>query len=81
MDTVTAPRPTAVDVRPLTLVDRCDRCGSRAYLRATLPGGTDLLFCGHHGNAHRPALLVAGAQLHDETDRIDVARESSAAAA
>jgi hypothetical protein len=24
---------------------------------------------------------VAGAQLHDETDRIDVARESSAAAA
>ncbi len=77
MDTLTRP---AVDsgstTRPLTLTDRCDRCGSRAYVRASLPGGGELLFCGHHGNAHRPQLLVAGATLHDETDRLTVARES-----
>ena len=60
----------------LTAHDRCDRCGAQAYVRATLPGGTDLLFCGHHGNAHRPLLLVAGAELHDETDKLLVARES-----
>ena len=61
---------------PLTAADRCDRCGAQAYVRATLPGGTDLLFCGHHGNAHRPSLLVAGASIHDETDKLLVARES-----
>lgn len=79
VDTVTATRPVSTDARPLTVMDRCDRCGSRAYVRATLPGGSELLFCGHHGNAHRPALLVAGADLQDETDQLLVARESSAA--
>ena len=70
---------TSVERAPLTAADRCDRCGAQAYVRATLPGGTDLLFCGHHGNAHRPSLLVAGASIHDETDKLLVARESSAA--
>lgn len=79
-ETSTATRTAAVDATPLTVMDRCDRCGSRAYVRATLPAGTALLFCGHHGNAHRPALLVAGAALHDETDRLTAPRESSAAA-
>ncbi len=65
---------------PLTAQDRCDRCGAQAYVRATLPGGTELLFCGHHGNEHRPALLKAGAAIVDETDKLLVARESSAAA-
>ena len=65
---------------PLTAQDRCDRCGAQAYVRASLPGGTELLFCGHHGNAHRPSLLVAGASIHDETDKLLVRRESSAAA-
>ena len=75
METTTRPVPT--DSAPtLTLMDRCDSCRAQAYLRATMPSGTQLLFCGHHGNAHRPALLVAGASLHDETDRLTVARES-----
>ena len=65
---------------PLTAQDRCDRCSAQAYVRATLPAGTELLFCGHHGNAHRPSLLVAGASIHDETDKLLVRRESSAAA-
>ncbi len=75
-DTLTRP---AVDV-PLTQTDRCDRCGARAYVRATMPSGADLLFCGHHGNALRASLLVAGAALHDETGSLTAARESSAAA-
>ncbi len=76
MDTLTRP---STDTS-LTLTDRCDRCGARAYVRATLPLGGQLLFCGHHGNSHRPALLVAGADLHDETAALGVRRESSAAA-
>ena len=75
----TAPDTTS-GATPLTAHDRCDRCGAQAYVRATLPGGTALLFCGHHGNAHRPSLLVAGASIHDETDKLLVRRESSAAA-
>ena len=76
----TATRPATVDSTPLTVMDRCDRCGSRAYVRATLPAGTELLFCGHHGNAHRPSLLVAGAALHDQTDELVQRPDSSAAA-
>lgn len=66
----------AVDATPLTPQDRCDRCGARAYVRATLPTGAELLFCGHHGNAHRPSLLVTGAALHDETEKLLAAREN-----
>ncbi len=76
MDTLTRPVSTDSADRPLTLTDRCDRCGSRAYVRAVLPAGGELLFCGHHGNAHRAQLLVAGASLHDETAALTVARES-----
>ncbi len=89
MDTVTATRPvpdhsvsghTVPDpAAPLTLLDRCDRCGSRAYVRATLPVGTALLFCGHHGNAHRAALLGVGALVHDETHRLTAGQESNGA--
>lgn len=76
MTTATATTTTTLEMTALTAHDRCDRCGAQAYLRATLPAGTELLFCGHHGNAHRPSLLVAGAALHDETDRLLTARES-----
>lgn len=86
MDTLTtvpttdaAPGPSAPAYAPLTASDRCDSCGSQAYVRATLPSGSSLLLCGHHAASHRPALLVAGARLHDETGRLQVRRESSAA--
>ena len=39
-----------------TALDRCDRCGAQARVRAVLPGGGDLLFCGHHGRLHADAL-------------------------
>ena len=54
----------------LTAADRCDRCGARAYLRVTLPGGGELLFCAHHGRAHSPALRAADAEIQDESARL-----------
>ena len=51
----------------LTVADRCDRCGARAYVRVTLPGGGELLFCAHHGRAHQDALRAAEARIQDET--------------
>jgi hypothetical protein len=60
----------------LSRADRCDRCRARAYVRATLNVGAELLFCGHHANEHRAALAVAGASFHDETAKLTIARES-----
>ena len=36
----------------LTAADRCDRCGAAAKVRAVLPSGGELLFCGHHAKTH-----------------------------
>jgi hypothetical protein len=41
----TAPAPPAAS-------DRCDRCGAQAKVRVVLPGGGDLVFCGHHARAY-----------------------------
>lgn len=51
----------------LTTADRCDRCGARAYVRATLTTAAELLLCAHHAREHGPALLAQGATIADET--------------
>lgn len=56
--------------RPLTAADRCDRCGAHAYVRAVLSGGGELLFCAHHARKYGESLRAAGAEIHDETDRL-----------
>lgn len=65
MTTATAPSAT-----PLTAVDRCDRCGAQAYLRVSLQGGGELLFCAHHAREHGDKLREIAAYVHDETDRL-----------
>lgn len=54
----------------LTAADRCDRCGSQAYIRVVLAGGGELLFCGHHGRRHESQLRPQALSWHDETDRL-----------
>jgi len=61
-DVTTALAPT------LTAADRCDRCGARAYVRARLTSGGELLFCAHHGREHLPKLLDLATDIQDETD-------------
>ncbi|HEU5034132.1 MAG TPA: hypothetical protein VFT62_05150 [Mycobacteriales bacterium] len=51
----------------LSPADRCDRCGARAAIRATLPGGGDLLFCAHHGRQHAAKLKAVAVAIHDES--------------
>ena len=43
-----------------TALDRCDRCGAQARLRAVMATGL-LLFCNHHGNKYRHGLHAANA--------------------
>ncbi len=49
----------------------------QAYVRAVLVGGGDLLFCAHHGRKYTEALRANGADIQDETDRLN---ETSATA-
>ena len=50
---------------PSAALDRCDRCGAQAVLRAVLPKG-ELFFCGHHARRHAEALAQAGVVVEDE---------------
>ena len=54
----------------LTVADRCDRCGARAYVRVTLPGGGELLFCAHHAREHGDKLRQIAANVIDETKKL-----------
>lgn len=54
---------------PLTVADRCDRCGAQAYVRVMLNVG-ELLFCAHHARAHAPAYEGIAVEVQDETDKL-----------
>jgi hypothetical protein len=58
---------TGITAAPITLTatDRCDRCGAAASIRAVLPTGGELLFCGHHGREHMVRLEELAAVIHD----------------
>ncbi|OLF12677.1 hypothetical protein BLA60_05160 [Actinophytocola xinjiangensis] len=47
----------------LTAADRCDRCGAAAQVRAILPSGGELLFCGHHARKHQERLRELAANI------------------
>jgi hypothetical protein len=51
-------------------VDRCDRCGARAYVRVVLPNDLELLFCAHHGRQHAAALAKIAVEIRDEFGRL-----------
>lgn len=55
---------------PLNALDRCDRCGAQAYVRATLLNGGELLFCAHHGKEYAEKLKTVAATIHDESQRL-----------
>jgi hypothetical protein len=53
----------------LTDNDRCDRCGSRAYVRVDLAAG-QLMFCAHHFQELEPRLREVAIHVLDERDRL-----------
>ena len=59
----------ATMTEPLTVADRCDRCGAQAYVRVVLPSG-ELLFCAHHAREHAPKFAEMATLVQDETDRL-----------
>ncbi|MBK9740056.1 MAG: hypothetical protein IPO93_11165 [Actinobacteria bacterium] len=61
---------TTLTAPALSATDRCDRCSAQAYVRVVLPGGADLLFCGHHWSRHETVLRPQAVQVVDETHRL-----------
>jgi len=61
---------TLAPTKPLTAVDRCDRCGAQAYVRVTLTNGGELLFCAHHMRRYGEELRKVAVDIHDETERL-----------
>ena len=55
---------------PLNALDRCDRCGAQAYVRALLLNGGELLFCAHHGKEYAEKLKVVAAKIVDESQKL-----------
>ena len=53
---------TLAETPALTALDRCDRCGAQAQVRAVLEHG-ELLFCGHHARQHGEALARVAVQV------------------
>ncbi len=54
----------------LNALDRCDRCGAQAYVRAVLLSGGELMFCAHHGKEYAETLKGLSAHIQDETSRL-----------
>ncbi|WCT05206.1 DUF7455 domain-containing protein [Rhodococcus qingshengii] len=63
--TLTSPQLTAAD-----RCDRCDRCGAGARVRAVLPTGGELLFCGHHATEHADRLREMNAVVSESEPAI-----------
>lgn len=74
------PAPSTPLVR---LLDRCDRCGSQAYHRATHSvTGHELLFCNHHGVAFKAGLIAQNFDIDDQSASLfAVTKPDSSAAA
>ena len=53
--------------------DRCDACGSQAYFRVYLEGGT-LDFCNHHYQKFAPRLNAI--EIRDESDKLHNQRKA-----
>jgi hypothetical protein len=55
---------------PLNSLDRCDRCGAQAYVRAILVSGGQLLFCSHHATSYAEGLKPVAAVIQDESEKL-----------
>ena len=61
----------------LNVTDRCDACGSQAYIWVNGVSG-DLLFCRHHFLKHEDKLREYAFEIIDETHKLGIKVESSA---
>lgn len=56
--------------RQLKVEDRCDRCGSQAFVIVKGIAG-ELFFCGHHYSKHEKSLVKYSYEIIDERQHIN----------
>jgi len=57
--------------RSLKVIDRCDACGSQAFVMVKLISG-ELMFCGHHYVKNQDKLNNQSYEIIDEREYINV---------
>ena len=62
--------------RQLKVIDRCDRCGSQAFVLVKGISG-ELMFCGHHYTKNQEALEKYAYEIVDERSYINAHSASS----
>ena len=62
---------TTITHTPLTVADRCDRCGAQAFVRIHLDAGKSLQFCGHHFRENESRLREIAVDVQDETTALN----------
>jgi hypothetical protein len=71
---------TLLDSMNLGALDRCDRCGAQAYVRAVLAAG-ELLFCAHHGREYGEKLAREAVLVQDNSSVLRGSSSSASSAA
>lgn len=67
---------SATDTKaPLSLQDRCDKCGAAAKVRATLITG-ELYFCGHHARKLGTPLVLKSIEVYDPEGVFNYGKQS-----
>lgn len=68
--TATLPQADRVETSLLSVADRCDSCGSQAYVRVEFPVG-ELSLCGHHFNKSEQRLRDLAVTVVDERYKLE----------
>jgi hypothetical protein len=68
---------TLEKTRKLLIADRCDRCGSQAFVLVRMIAG-ELYFCGHHYQKNQKILDKSAFEIIDERWAINEKSNSSA---
>lgn len=73
----TEERPAEVEEKTDTLriSDRCDSCGSQAYVGLVFEENKDLLMCAHHFAKWEPKLRESSIQIFDERWKLSSQRQ------
>lgn len=72
--TIEAPGPDAPEqTDTLSVSDRCDQCGSQAYVGVLFEIG-DLLFCAHHFAASEEKIRAVATRVFDERHKLSTQR-------
>ena len=70
MSQMTQTLTTTPPTEDLVVPFHCDRCRAQAKIRVVLPGGGDLVFCGHHAREYETTIREVAAEVFKAEDDV-----------